>query len=133
MRVQVQNGSEIVSALKRLGPAARKTKRRALSAAGKQAVAAFVADVPVWSGATKKSVGIRRAKDDSLYIGVRKGPRKVKHPKTGVPLTKDPGKYAWVRDTKKPWFDASWKNISPQMAGLVEKDLNTAIAKEFKK
>lgn len=133
-RVIVKNGPEIMRMLKRLGPAARKTKRRAINAASKPVVDRFRENAPEWSGATKKAVGIRRAKDDSVYIGIRPGPKKVKHPKTGLPLVKNPGQhYAYVVDARDPWFDASWSKIAPQTVGNVERELNKAIQEEFKK
>jgi hypothetical protein len=117
MELGSNNIPEVIQAFKRLGKAGRKVKRRAMSTAGKYVVGEMkttVKAVPFkkTTGATMRSIGIQRMKDDSLRIGVRYN---YKDKKTN----KIPNKYAGEINETYNWFDPVILKNQAKLASMV--------------
>lgn len=108
--------------LKALGKGARRTKRRALGAVSKSLVKGLKPIAPVLTGATKRSLGVIRAKNDVYYAGVRRS-------FTDKKTKKSPKKYAAYVERQRPWMGPY---LEQAQEGLLS-EMVTAFEREIEK
>ena len=120
---RIDGAAKLMRELRSLGPRARRTKRRAMSATGKTLVTAFKANAKVRTGATRRSIGIQRMKDDSIRVGVRE---RFVDGKT----RKVPSQYARKVEAKTPWFLPTWEGQKDVTAKRIITELKNSITKE---
>ncbi|MCK9176845.1 MAG: hypothetical protein M0O95_04040 [Clostridiales bacterium] len=144
LAITYSDAPQIMDALKRCGKRARAAKRRAMSAASKLVVKRMRADAPVLFGATKASIGTKRARigtEDVNYIGVRSDYvfRKTKTVKDKRGRTRHasgtikPHDYAYIYDAHTPWLDASINAVRQPAIDELHRALWREIEVEFLK
>lgn len=130
-RVVVNGEQELQNRLRALGPAARRTKRRALGRAAKDIAtrmkrAADGAGFEKSTGATRRSIGLKRLRSGEITIGVRYD---YIDRRTG----KVPNKYAGTVHQRNPWFAEEWDSMQDGVASNILTELNNEIAAEARR
>lgn len=129
--VKIEGADALIKKLNNMGPRARAVGRRSMAATSKELVKSFRvaadnAGFKKTTGATKRSIGITRLKDNSYIVGVR---HQYQDKRTG----KIPNKYAGIVHVNNPWFIEDWKIIGPSIGKKIAKNLAEQIAKEAAK